>query len=67
MDGADHNGDENGYDEPYARPRQLPDDLPRSLDDRKNFPGYRTETEVYDAWQGIRKAGLLTTATANIW
>ncbi|KAI9666602.1 MAG: hypothetical protein M1821_004538 [Bathelium mastoideum] len=52
MEGTNHNGDENGYDEGYARPRQLPDDLPRSLDDRKNFPSYRTETEVYDAWQG---------------
>ncbi|KAL9096519.1 MAG: hypothetical protein Q9165_001516 [Trypethelium subeluteriae] len=52
MEEADHHEDENGYDEGYARPRQLPDDLPRSLDDRKNFPSYRSETEVYDAWQG---------------
>jgi hypothetical protein len=52
MDAADHSGDENGYDDGYTRPRQLPDDLPRSLDDRKSFPGYRSETEVYDAWQG---------------
>ncbi|KAI9708456.1 MAG: hypothetical protein M1820_003917 [Bogoriella megaspora] len=52
MEAADHSGDENGYGDGYQRPRQLPNDLPTSLDDRKNFPSYRPETEMYDAWQG---------------
>jgi hypothetical protein len=33
-------------------PRKLPDDLPTSLDDRRSFPSYGGETEIYDAWQG---------------
>lgn len=33
-------------------PRKLPDDLPKSLDDRRSFPSYGGETEMYDAWQG---------------
>jgi len=33
-------------------PRKLPDDLPTSLDDRRSFPSYGGETEMYDAWQG---------------
>jgi hypothetical protein len=33
-------------------PRKLPDDLPTSLNDRRNFPSYTVETEVYDAWHG---------------
>lgn len=35
-------------------PRKLPDDLPTSLDDRCTFPSYGGETEMYDAWQGVR-------------
>ncbi|UJO22332.1 Dilute domain-containing protein [Fulvia fulva] len=35
-----------------VKPRGLPSDLPRTLDDRKNFSGYKEETEYYDAWQG---------------
>jgi hypothetical protein len=34
-------------------PRKLPDDLPKSLDDRRSFPSYGGETEMYDAWQGM--------------
>jgi hypothetical protein len=33
-------------------PRKLPDDLPTSLDDRRSFPSYGGEMEMYDAWQG---------------
>ncbi|KAJ9610669.1 hypothetical protein H2200_005446 [Cladophialophora chaetospira] len=33
-------------------PRKLPDDLPTSLDDRRSFPSYGGETEMYDGWQG---------------
>ena len=33
-------------------PRKLPDDLPTSLDDRRSFPTYGDETEMYDGWQG---------------
>lgn len=33
--------------------RKLPDDLPKSLDDRRTFPSYGGETEMYDAWQGM--------------
>lgn len=33
-------------------PQKLPDDLPTSLDDRRPFPSYGGETEMYDAWQG---------------
>ncbi|CAI7665695.1 unnamed protein product [Penicillium bialowiezense] len=32
--------------------QELPDDLPKSLDDRRSFPGFQQETEMYDAWQG---------------
>ena len=38
--------------EEFVKPRDLPADLPRTLDDRKNFAGYKEETEYYDAWQG---------------
>ncbi len=39
------------------RPRKLPDDLPKSLDDRKSVPShYTAETEMYDAWQGMRRS-----------
>lgn len=40
----------------HLRPRELPIDLPRSLDDRKTFTGYNEETEMYDAWQGMRSS-----------
>ncbi len=33
-------------------PRKLPSDLPTSLDDRRSFPSYGEETEMYDGWQG---------------
>ncbi|EME42706.1 hypothetical protein DOTSEDRAFT_175966 [Dothistroma septosporum NZE10] len=39
-------------DDEIVKPRDLPADLPRTLDDRKNFSGYKEETEYYDAWQG---------------
>jgi hypothetical protein len=39
------------------RPRELPDDLPKSLDDRRNVPShYTAETEMYDAWQGMKSS-----------
>ncbi|KAK2740186.1 hypothetical protein FQN57_006197 [Myotisia sp. PD_48] len=34
------------------KPRALPADLPTSLDDRRSFPTYQSETEIYDGWQG---------------
>ena len=36
----------------HQMPRKLPDDLPTSLDDRRPFPSYGEETEMYDGWQG---------------
>lgn len=38
---------------PKIRTKVLPDDLPRSLDDRRATPILTSETEVYDAWQGM--------------
>lgn len=35
-------------------PRVLPPDLPRSLDDRQPVRNYGAETEMYDAWQGMK-------------
>lgn len=36
---------------------RLPNDLPTSLDDRRNVPEFLgTETEVYDAWSGKKRA-----------
>ena len=51
-------GEENGFDGQLgeARPkpkRPLPDDLPKSLDDRRAADTFGTETEIYDAWQGV--------------
>jgi hypothetical protein len=43
-------------------PRKLPDDLPTSLDDRRSFPSYGGETEMYDAWQGNSTCFPKTTA-----
>jgi hypothetical protein len=43
-------------------PRKLPDDLPTSLDDRRSFPSYGVETEMYDAWQGKNPPAFQTTA-----
>jgi hypothetical protein len=47
---------EDGAEETFETlpqsPRKLPDDLPTSLDDRRSFPSYGGETEMYDAWQG---------------
>lgn len=48
-------GEDNFEDAPQVSqqsPRKLPDDLPKSLDDRRSFPSYAGETEMYDAWQG---------------
>ncbi|KAJ5327589.1 hypothetical protein MYU51_009331 [Penicillium brevicompactum] len=42
--------------------QELPDDLPKSLDDRRTFPGFQQETEMYDAWQG--QSQFLTTPIA---
>lgn len=44
--------DEDGFAAGPPKQRQLPADLPRSLDDRRNVPIMREETEMYDAWQG---------------
>jgi hypothetical protein len=53
MDKADAHSPESVSDEQELEsPRKLPDDLPTSLNDRRNFPSYTVETEVYDAWQG---------------
>jgi len=56
MDTADPPSPEPTLDEQDLElpqtPRKLPDDLPTSLNDRRNFPSYTIETEVYDAWQG---------------
>jgi hypothetical protein len=51
-------GGENGIDdrfgeEPPKPKRPLPDDLPKSLDDRRTADTFGTETEIYDAWQGV--------------
>ncbi|EFQ97851.1 DIL and Ankyrin domain-containing protein [Nannizzia gypsea CBS 118893] len=43
---------ENSGDEGIEKPRTLPPDLPTSLDDRRSFPSYNSETEIYDGWQG---------------
>jgi hypothetical protein len=54
--GDPHTGEENGLDEigeERPRPRRLPDDLPKSLDDRRTADTFGTETEIYDAWQGV--------------
>lgn len=45
-------GHESGGDESVEKPRTLPPDLPTSLDDRRSFPSYNSETEIYDGWQG---------------
>lgn len=47
----DSASDERELESPRT-PRKLPDDLPTSLNDRRNFPSYTIETEVYDGWQG---------------
>jgi hypothetical protein len=59
MDLADHldntRGEESAEETLEAlpqSPRKLPDDLPTSLDDRRSFPSYGGEAEMYDAWQG---------------
>ncbi|EGE03686.1 DIL and Ankyrin domain-containing protein [Trichophyton equinum CBS 127.97] len=46
---AEHEG---SGDEGVEKPRTLPPDLPTSLDDRRSFPSYNSETEIYDGWQG---------------
>ena len=51
---GEKNGFEEGFGEERPRPkRQLPDDLPKSLDDRRTADTFGTETEIYDAWQGV--------------
>lgn len=53
--GTPHSDDENGFEEEVLpRPRALPDDLPKSLDDRQPVRHYGGETEMYDAWQGMK-------------
>lgn len=51
----DFGSDENEFVDAQEKraSRQLPADLPTSLDDRRTptLPG--TETEIYDAWQGM--------------
>lgn len=46
--------DEDEFEEALERPRQLPRDLPKSLDDRQYVRSYGGETEMYDAWQGMK-------------
>ena len=57
MDPVDlHSGEEeegNGAESPRRKARELPLDLPRSLDDRKTVPAFNSETEIYDAWNGM--------------
>ncbi|KAM5475683.1 hypothetical protein MauCBS54593_001375 [Microsporum audouinii] len=43
---------ESSGDEGVEKSRTLPPDLPTSLDDRRSFPSYNSETEIYDGWQG---------------
>ena len=53
--GDPHNMEEDGGEfEEIARLRQLPKDLPKSLDDRHYVHSYGGETEIYDAWQGMK-------------
>lgn len=42
----------DGSGDEVEKPRTLPPDLPTSLDDRRSFPSYNSETEIYDGWQG---------------
>lgn len=49
-----------------ARPRALPDDLPTSLDDRRTIPGFASETEMYDGWQGTYAMLQLWTVCSTI-
>ena len=44
----------------HLRVRPLPLDLPRSLDDRQPLPSFGQETEMYDAWQGMATATLIS-------
>lgn len=54
MDIGDNGGEDVGFTDEVQKPRVLPDDLPKSLDDRKRVTTeYATETEMYDAWQGM--------------
>ena len=46
--------DEKGEIAPGFRQRVLPHDLPKSLDDRHPVPEFSAETEMYDAWQGMK-------------
>lgn len=55
MEPLDHLASEgrDSSDGDVQSPRKLPDDLPKSLDDRRTFPTYSGEMEMYDGWQGI--------------
>lgn len=53
---SEETDDPDGDGQPPQLPRKLPDDLPKSLDDRRNFPSYGGETEMYDAWQGVSRS-----------
>ena len=46
--------EERGESEEIERHRRLPKDLPKSLDDRHYVHSYGGETEMYDAWQGMK-------------
>lgn len=52
MDRVDPTSDAESPPSSPQTPRKLPDDLPTSLDDRRTFPSYGGETEMYDGWQG---------------
>ena len=53
---SEERDDSDGGGQPRQLARNLPDDLPKSLDDRRNFPSYGGETEMYDAWQGVSRS-----------
>jgi len=64
MDPSDPHAEPDSEVDSPPTPRKLPDDLPKSLDDRRSFPSYAGETEMYDGWQG-RNTTLLYTAIRN--
>lgn len=58
---------ESSGDEGVEKSRTLPPDLPTSLDDRRSFPSYNSETEIYDGWQGEFSLVFLLSWTSGIW
>lgn len=60
--------EEESEEEEFTRARILPEDLPKSLDDRRQTShNLATETEMYDAWQGMFQAtNLLEESLAHL-